>query len=288
MLQHISWRSWVVLLATACCAVAGVILTARWAAEPSWAAVARAQDAADVVDATSRLDRYGIRWSLRERGQVLAVDRAREAEARRLLAGPVLSRPRRDRQGGDAVARRLERGLNAMIERTVGAGRARVAATVAVDWSRRRAVRDGFGPRRAAVLDEAGIARLEGEFAQGARKVRRAVWAVDRKQTWWRFATGRVRRVTLALVIDPSVDRGTARSLRRAMAPGAGLRPARGDRLWVSRLALKEPDAGGPAAPRRPWLVYAPWAMLLVGCVLLARWIGRDLREARVAGAYTE
>jgi flagellar biosynthesis/type III secretory pathway M-ring protein FliF/YscJ len=289
VLRHISWRSWAVLLATAACAVAGVILTARWAAEPSWAAVARAQDAADVVEATNRLDRYGIRWSLRERGQVLAVDRGREAEARRLLAGTVLparARPNR-RGGGDPVARRLESGLNDMIDRTIGADRARVAATVVVDWSRRRAVRDGYGPRGPAVVDEAEISRLEGDFARGAREARRAVWAVDREQTWWRFATGRVQRITLALVIDPSVDRRTARSLRRAVATGAGLRPARGDRMWVSRLALREPNAGESAAPRWAWLVYAPWAMLLVGCMLLARWIGRDLREARAAAAYT-
>lgn len=266
-----------------------MIVTARWATEPSWAAVAHAQDAGDVVEATSRLDQYGIRWSLRERGQVLAVDRGREREARRLLAGTVLpARARANRRaGGEPVARRLERGLNNMIDRTIGADRARVAATVVVDRSRRRAVRDGFGPRGPAVVDEAETSRLEGDFAQGAREVRRAVWAVDREQTWWRFATGRVERITLALVIDPRVDRRTASSLRRAVATGAGLRQSRGDRLWVSRLTLREPQPGGPATREWPWLVYAPWAMLLVGFVLLARQIGRDLRGVRAAAAYT-
>jgi flagellar biosynthesis/type III secretory pathway M-ring protein FliF/YscJ len=289
VLQQISWRSWAVLLATACCAVGGVIVTARWAAEPSWAAVAHAQDAGDVVEATNRLDQYGIRWSLRERGQVLAVDRGREAEARRLLSGTVLpARARGNRTaGGEPVARRLERGLNNMIDRTIGASRARVAATVVVDRSRRRAVRDAFGPRGPVVVDEAETSRLEGDFAQGAREVRRAVWAVDREQTWWRFATGRVERITLALVVDPRVDRRTASALRRAVATGAGLRRSRGDRLWVSRLTLREPQAGGLATRQWPWLVYAPWAMLLVGCGLLARQIGRDLRGVRGASTYT-
>ena len=277
------------MLATACCAVAGLIVTVRWAAEPSWAAVARAQNAADVVEATSRLDRYGIRWSLRDRGQVLAVDRAREAEARRRLAGTVVPpRARANRgAGGDPVARRLERGLNTMIDRTIGPGRARVAATVVVERSRRRAVRDGFGARGPAVVDEAEISRLDGDFAQGMREVRRSVWAVDRERSWWRFAAGRVERITLALVIDPRVSRRDARALRLAIATGAGLRSSRGDRMWVSRLPMKEPTRAESPAADWPWLVYVPWAMLLAGCVVLARQIGRDLRAARSVATYT-
>ena len=246
-------------------------------------------------EATAALDRAGIGWSLTDDGQVLRVDPRRRAEARRLLEGTLLPtvRPPRRPRNPEPVAAQLEDDLNRMLADVVGPGRAYVSASATVDRTRRSAVTDGYGPRRAALDGVAEAATLEGDFANGRRAYRRTRWGVDRRVTARRFATGRIERVSLALVVDRRLGRAAARSLRRTVATAAGVQRRRGDRLVVTRVRLRRPGVEAPPANRvlaalghpvaRDAITHGPWGILLMAMAVFAGRLGRDLRAARAA-----
>ena len=293
VLRLISWRTWLTLVLVGVAFAGTGIVAVRALIQPPRVEVAQVTDGDELNGATAELDRVGIAWTLTDRGRTLGVDPRRAAEARRLLRGTLLPAPRRleRRRNPEPVAAELEDGLNRMIAETVGADRAYVSASVTVDRTRRSVVTSGYGPRRVALAGVREGETLTGDLRNGRRSYRRTVFGTDRRLTARRFGTGRIRRVSLALVVDRRLGRRTARSLRRAVSAAAGIDRARGDRVEVARLRL--PSTAAPAAPvpgrlaaalNHPFTVealpYAPWAVLLLGSAMFGSQIRRDLRTA--------
>ena len=291
VVRHISWRAWFALALLLCSAGALGLAGARAAMEPPWAVLARIDQPGEATEASAILDRYGIRWSLRDRGQVLAVERRRRALARQLVAGtllPARSRPSTVRNP-DPVAARMEAELNGFLADVLGPGRAYVSAAVVVDRDRRAIASEAYGPRRTARALDREAARLSGDVIGGRRLLRRTTWAVDRRITRRRLAGDRIDRVSLALVVDRRLGGRKARALGRVVATAAGLDASRGDRIALSRMRLRgtraaRARAGGLATVlRHPladvWLARAPWALLIVGVLLFVRQVRRDVRD---------
>ena len=294
VLRVISWRAWLTLvLAGVACAAVG-IAGVRELVQPPRVGIAQVHDGDELNEATAALDRVGIGWTLADRGQTLTVDPRRLDDARRLLRGTLLPVPRPPKRprNPEPVAAELEDGLNRMIAETVGADRAYVSASVTVDRARRSAVTDGYGPRRVEVGGVRVAETLTGELRSGRRAYRRTIWGADRRLTTRRFGTGRIERVSLALVVDKGLGRATARSLRRAVFTAAGIDRARGDRVAVSRVSLPA-TALGPEPARsgvdalldHPMAVealpYVPWGTLLMAITVFWMQVRRDLRTAR-------
>ena len=293
VLRVISWRTWLTLVLAGVACAGGAIVGGRELLQPPRVDIAQVTGSDELNEATHALDRVGIAWTLADRGQTLTVDPRRAVEARRLLRGILLPVPRRPERPGnpEPVAAELEEGLNRMLAETVGADRAYVSASVTVDRTRRSAVTDGYGPRRVELAGVREAETLTGELRNGRRAYRRTVWGADRRLTTRRFGTGRIERVSLALVVDKRLGPATARSLRLAVSTAAGIERARGDRVAVSRLALParvdgpEPAKSGiatlldhPVALEA--LPYAPWGMLFLAITVFWTRIRRDLRTA--------
>ena len=241
-------------------------------------------DARKLSEATLALDRRAIRWRASP-DAALRVEAPRAGDARRALAREGLVRtPRRSPAPTptteQAAATALERQVDRMLAETVGRDKALVELDVdlALDRVAERQLRYA---RRAvpAVRDEEWW-RLRGAVAEGDGRYDRVRWARGRSVRATRFAPGDVRRISGALVLDPSVSGREAREVRRAVRSALGIDRRRGDVLRVSRVpvALRDRSSVARTAGFRVQEV-VPAALLLVGSTAFLLELWRCLRR---------
>jgi flagellar M-ring protein FliF len=109
-------------------------------------------------------------------------------------------------------------------------------------------------------------------------------YGVDKTVTRTKIAPGTVNRLSVALVVDQSVPPAQVTALRQAVAGAAGILPARGDTLAVSRVAFVKPKTtalSGPVTSLLPIVKYAALGIALLAMLLFAvRQLRRRERES--------
>ena len=211
-------------------------------------------------------------------------------------------------------ASQLEGSLMAMLERTLGPGKAQVVVRpdLDVDDATREELRyDRRGvPLRETTEEETleggdgalgGVAGATGNL-DGARNAARAGagsnyekrseqtdYALNKTVERRKLAPGAVRRLDVALVLDQSVNPDLAAQLERTVATAAGVQADRGDTIEMTQLAMvKPPAAADPAGPLPAALLgYLKWAGLALAGLLFLALVTRGLRrrEGEALGA---
>ncbi len=219
-------RALLSLLATATVLAAFSIASLRYIGEGSYTPLIRGISPAAASRDTSLLDRYGIPWRLDDAGQTLAVATARRTEAQQLL-GPLAAAPSGATSG-------LQQQLDGLLASTVGPGKALVYVnqTFNRNQSASASLAYGGGTPLARASDSAS-------WTGGSSASASTAWGRNETVTRSVAAGGGVQRLTLSLVVDPSVPAGTASALARAVAAAAGLQRSRRDSLTVSRLPIR-------------------------------------------------
>lgn len=266
MLAAIPFRAWVTLLVAGAMAASVPLGLARWAAEPPYRALP-ARVHVELPETLRVLDRSGIRWRLEDRGQVLAVEHARFADAVELIA-PQRS-PRRAVADED---RRLSRELTELLVTTLGPENGHVSADVTVDGDRRRTASLRYGRRAVRLVDTRTSERAtwEGPWQRGrwSRRSGTAVNSADAVLRRTNHAPGRRLTISVAIVLDRSVAPADARAFRSAVAAAIGV--GAGRRVTLSRVELA-PEVRSRARPAGPALIPAdlgrwlPWSILVLG-----------------------
>lgn len=282
-----SLRGWCAFLVATAVTILGAPDAARLLIEPRYIPVPLA-DHRDLGDATLALDRSEIRWRTADGGMQLRVENGRAADASRILASEGLLRRAARRRAPEplperTIAAELERRTNALLAATVGADRARVALTVDLDRDRRSERQLRYGRRGPAESRRREAWRLRGDFANGDGLYDTTDWAVDKRVRSVRYASGRVRRLSAALVIDPAVRRRDAAAVRRAVRAALGIGTRRGDVLRTSRAPVQPPANARPAVVSRS-LAIVRWPLLALALAAFLFEIWRSLRRTPPGG----
>jgi flagellar M-ring protein FliF len=221
--------------------------------------------------------------------------------------------PRGDAASGGLVSKQavqsryeaqVEAGINALLLRTVGAGKAevKVTADVNADQATKDELKYGASTPLKQVTETeklaggggsagaAGTAANIPSYAQSAaggsgsnydRKSTTKDFGVDKTVTRTKVAPGAVNRLDVALVVDKTVPAADLAALRKAVAGAAGILPSRGDTLAVSQVAFaKQPASGTPAAgPAGGMIGYAKYAAAGLGLLGFLFFSTRQLRR---------
>jgi flagellar M-ring protein FliF len=198
----------------------------------------------------------------------------------------------------------VEAGINALLLRTVGPGKAEVQ--VNADVNADQATKDELKYGKSTPLKQvteteklaggaggssaAGTAANIPSYAQsaaggGASKYNRSSttkdFGVDKTVTRTKVAPGAVNRLDVALVVDKSVPKSDLAAIRAAVAGAAGILPSRGDTLAVSQVAFaKAPKASSPTAgPAGGMIGYAKYAAAGLGLLGFLFFSVRHLRR---------
>jgi flagellar M-ring protein FliF len=198
----------------------------------------------------------------------------------------------------------VEAGINALLLRTIGPGKAevKVSADVNADQATKDDLKYGKSTPLKQVIETeklAGGAGTSGaagatsnipSYAQSAaaggksnynRKSTTADFGVDKTVTRTKVAPGAVNRMNVALVVDKSVPKAELPAIRAAVAGAAGILPSRGDTLAVSQIAFaKTPTAAAPAAgPAGGMIGYAKYGAAGLGLLGFLFFSARQLRR---------
>jgi len=264
---HLSCRGWLWLLAAAAAAAALWVLGTRYAAQPGYAPVASGLPPAAIATDTALLDRYGIRWELENAGQTLAVDSARSAQARRLLAG------RLARAGApqlpaalDPAAASVKNSLDGMLRTVLGPGKAYVTVNATLARNRSSSTSLVYSKTGAPLAAQRSSSSAGGYSASGSN----VAWGRTVTQTSVTYAPGAVQKLRVALLVDASVPKATVAKVKAAVAAAAGLVRARGDTLSVAQVRFPPAAASRTTATSlssllRPAVAYGPFALLGLG-----------------------
>jgi flagellar M-ring protein FliF len=198
----------------------------------------------------------------------------------------------------------VESGINALLLRTVGPGKAEVQ--VNADVNADQATKDELKYGKSTPLKQvteteklaggaagsgsAGTASNIPSYAQSAaaggksnynRSSTTKDFGVDKTVTRTKVAPGAVNRLNVALVVDKTVPKAELPAIRAAVAGAAGIDPARGDVLAVSQVAFAKPAAAGaPAAgPAGGMIGYAKYGAAGVGLLGFLFFSARQLRR---------
>ncbi|MEA2156494.1 MAG: flagellar M-ring protein FliF [Solirubrobacteraceae bacterium] len=220
--------------------------------------------------------------------------------------------PRGDAGAGGAVTKQavqsryeaqVEAGINALLLRTVGPGKAEVQvnADVNADVATKDELKYGKStPLKATTETEkltggssgagaAGTTSNIPSYAQSAagggksnynRKSITNDFGVDKVVTRTKVAPGAVNRMNVALVVDKSVPKAELPALRAAVAGAAGILPARGDTLAVSQVAFAvPPKVAAPGAGPGGMIGYAKYGAAGLGLLGFLFFSARQLRR---------
>lgn len=200
----------------------------------------------------------------------------------------------------------VEAGINALLIRTVGPGKAEVQ--VNADVNADQATRDELKYGKSTPLKQiteteklaggaggggAGASGTTGNipsYAQSAaaggksnynRSSTTKDFGVDKTVTRTKVAPGAVNRMNVALVVDKSVPKTDLPAIRAAVAGAAGIVPARGDVLAVSQVAFAKPTtAAAPGAgPAGGMIGYAKYGAAGLGLLGFLFFSARQLRR---------
>ncbi len=198
----------------------------------------------------------------------------------------------------------VESGINALLLRTVGPGKAEVQvnADVNADQATKDELKYGKSTPLKQVTESeklAGGSASSGtagstsnipSYAQSAagggksnynRSSTTKDFGVDKTVTRTKVAPGAVNRLNVALVVDTSVPRTELPAIRAAVAGAAGIDPARGDVLALSQVAFAKPaKAAAPSAgPAGGMIGYAKYGAAGVGLLGFLLFSARHLRR---------
>jgi flagellar M-ring protein FliF len=114
------------------------------------------------------------------------------------------------------------------------------------------------------------------------RKTDKTTYGVPKTVTRKTIAPGTVKKLDVALLVDPSVPKDQAASLKDAVAVAAGIDPKRGDNITMSKVAFAKPKAApGPAGLPVPPGFMAPlkYAGIGLASILFLFFVTRALRK---------
>jgi flagellar M-ring protein FliF len=220
--------------------------------------------------------------------------------------------PRGDAGAGGTVSKQavqsryeaqVEAGLQALLTRTLGPGKAEVQ--VSADVNADQATKDELTYGKSTPLKQvdeteklkggsggagaAGTASNIPSYAQSAaggssnydRKSTTKDFGVDKTVTRTKVAPGGVNRLNVALVVDKSVPKAELPAIQAAVSGAAGILPSRGDTIAVSQVAFAKPAAvAAPgASPVGGMLGYAKIGALALALLGFLFFSARQLRR---------
>jgi flagellar M-ring protein FliF len=197
----------------------------------------------------------------------------------------------------------VEANLNAMLQRTLGPGKAEVQ--VSADVNADEATKDELTYGKSTPLKQttetekltggaggagaAGAAANIPSYAQGAaggsskynRSSTTKDYGVDKTVTRTKVAPGGVNRLAVALVVDTSVPKAELPAIRAAVSSAAGILPTRGDTIALSQVAFAKPTAvAAPgASPVGGMLGYAKIGAAALALLVFLFFSARQLRR---------
>ena len=158
---------------------------------------------------------------------------------------------------------RLRGHLQSMLDSVLGANRSVVRLQATLDFESQQITREHFDPadghgviRREEITEEqyegdggtevGGPAGLRGAVEAGRggggsyhHRHESREYDYARLQEQISSPPGRLQRLAVAVVVDESLDRGTARQVQQIVEAAAGIDPARGDRVTVETMAIE-------------------------------------------------
>ncbi len=198
----------------------------------------------------------------------------------------------------------VEAGINALLLRTVGPGKAevKVSADVNADQATKDELKYGQSTPIKQTTESEKLAGGSGSsgasgatsnipsYAQSAaaggksnynRSTTTKEFGVDKLVTRTKVAPGAVNRMNVALVVDTSVSKADLAAIQKAIPVAAGLDTTRGDTLAVSQVAFAKPAATGApgAGPAGGMIGYAKFAAAGVGLLGFLFFSARQLRR---------
>jgi flagellar M-ring protein FliF len=202
-------------------------------------------------------------------------------------------------------AAQVEAGVNALLLRTVGPGKAEVhvVADVDADQATTDELKYGKSTPLKQVTESEKLTGGSGAGSGGAagttsnipsyaaaaaggksnynRKSTTSDFGVDKTVTRKKVAPGKVNRLSVALVLDKSVPQPEIASIQKAVAAAAGLDPTRDPPLAVSQVAFaKAAKTGAPSAgPAGGMIGYAKYAAVGLGLLGFLFFSARHLRR---------
>jgi flagellar M-ring protein FliF len=219
--------------------------------------------------------------------------------------------PRGDAGAGGTVTKQavqsryeaqVEAGLNALLLRTVGPGKAEVQ--VSADVNADQATKDELTYGKSTPLKQttetekltggaggagaAGTAANIPSYAQSAaggsskydRKSTTKDYGVDKTVTRTKVAPGGVNRLDVALVVDKSVPKAELPAIRAAVSSAAGILPSRGDTIAVSQVAFaKPPVVAAPGVGPAGMIGYAKIGAMALALLGFMFFSARQLRR---------
>ena len=220
-----------------------------------------------------------------------------------LLAGAGTAAADEEPGGGKLAAQqayeqRLEAGLNAMLARVVGEGKATAEVSAELDWDRTHVESETWGRTRVPLTSTSESERYQGSrsaaggpagivgdvpsYAAGGgsssggrydRKNEQTQYAVDKTLTKRELAPGAIKRQSVAVLVDAAVPAAKLDSIRRTVEAAIGYDAARDGVVAVERMPFaadqtaREPAAraGRELAPLvKPGAIAAAAAVFLV------------------------
>lgn len=184
-----------------------------------------------------------------------------------------------------------EHDLNAMLARVAGPGKAFVVVNQTTSRDRVSATALRYA-RRGVVLSSTGATTGWTGASTGAVRDASTQWGHGQTVTSTQRAPGATKRMDIALVVDRSISKKTARQLTGAVATAAGLRRARGDRITTLRTKLPSAAATASTTTAPGWLApavtYGRIALLILGALAFLTFTTADIRAAgrRSAGGH--
>lgn len=220
--------------------------------------------------------------------------------------------PRGDAGAGGTVSKQavqsryeaqVEAGLQALLTRTLGPGKAEVK--VSADVNADQATKDELTYGKSTPLKQvteteklkggsggagaAGTASNIPSYAQSAaggasnydRKSTTKDFGVDKTVTRTKVAPGGVNRLNVALVVDKSVPKAELPAIQAAVSGAAGILPSRGDTIAVSQVAFAKPTtvATPGASPVGGMLGYAKIGAIALAALGFLFFSARQLRR---------
>jgi flagellar M-ring protein FliF len=166
----------------------------------------------------------------------------------------------------------LQQRVQTLLDETLGPGRAIARVSADLDTSRRQIEQESYLPAQRAPTSEVAVEESytgRGGIAPGGpastaipsytttppgggtseyrRRETRTTYQVTRRIER-EVATGGIRRLSVAVVVDRNVPTAVVRALETAVAAGVGLDRRRGDVLVVQTVSFPTPE-GGPKVP---------------------------------------
>jgi flagellar M-ring protein FliF len=183
----------------------------------------------------------------------------------------------------DPASAALQQRLDQLLTRVAGPGKAFVVVNATTNDNRATATSLHYS-RRGVVLAAAGsTTRVQGAVS-GTARTAGTDWGHGETVSSRIVAPGAIKRLDVALVLDRSISKASARKLAGAVATAAGLRRARGDRLTTLRTKLPPVTTKATASATSAWTAalrtHGPAALIALGALAFLAFVTREIRAA--------